>query len=67
MVYAMKCAEMAMYEVFSTVTADTGHGELSAFAEEIQVEERAAAEKVWSMIGPCARRSIQAISLRKAS
>jgi ferritin-like metal-binding protein YciE len=65
--HAVECAEMAMYEVFSTVAADTGHGDLEALADEIQGEERATAKKVWSMVGPCARRAIHQVLLRKAS
>lgn len=65
--YSVENAEVAMYEVFATVAADTGDGEMEQLALEIQKQERETADKLWKLVGPAARRSIQQVSLKKAS
>lgn len=67
MAHAVETAEMAMYEVFSTVAADAGDRETETLAQEIQKQEKETAEKVWKMVGPAARRSIQQLQLRKTA
>lgn len=67
MSYSLENAEVAMYEVFATVAAYAGDRKTEQLAIEIQKEEKETAEKVWKMIGPVARRSMQQLSLRKAS
>ncbi|MFP5277224.1 MAG: ferritin-like domain-containing protein [Acidobacteriota bacterium] len=65
--YAVENAEMAMYEVFCAVAADAGDHETGRVGAEIQQQEKETAEKVWKLVGPAARRSIQQVTLRKAS
>jgi ferritin-like metal-binding protein YciE len=67
MAHAVETAEMAMYEVFCTVAADAGDRETESLAREIQKQEKETAEKVWKMVGPAARRSIQQLQLRKTA
>lgn len=67
MAHAVECAEMAMYEVFAAVAADAGDHETERLALEIQKQEKETAEKVWKMVGPAARRSIQKVQLRKSA
>lgn len=67
MAYAVENAEMAMYEVFAAVAADAGDHQTEQLALEIQKQEKETAEKVWKLVGPAARRSMQRVSLKKAS
>jgi ferritin-like metal-binding protein YciE len=67
MAHAVESAEMAMYEVFAAVAADAGDHETEKLALEIQKQEKAAQEKVWKMVGPAARRSIQQLQLRRTA
>lgn len=67
MAYSVENAEVAMYEVFATVAADAGDRETEQLALEIQKQEKETADKLWKLVGPAARRSVQKLSLRKAS
>jgi len=67
MAYSVENAEVAMYEVFVTVAADAGDRETEQLALEIQKQQKETADKLWKLVGPAARRSIQQVSLRKAS
>ena len=65
--FAVENAEMAMYEVFCAAAADAGDHEAERIGLEIQKQEKETAEKLWKIVGPAARRSIQQVALRKAS
>ncbi len=67
MAYSVENAEVAMYEVFATLAADAGDRETEQLALEIQKQEKETAEKLWKLVGPAARRTVQKMSLRKAS
>lgn len=67
MAYSVENAEVAMYEVFATIAADAGDRETEKLALEIQKQEKETADKLWKLVGPAARRSIQQVSLKKAS
>lgn len=67
MAYAAESAETAMYEVFAAVASDAGHRTLEELGVAIQRQERTTAAQVWSMVELCARRSIQHLTLSKAS
>jgi ferritin-like metal-binding protein YciE len=55
--YAVEHSEVAMYEALSVVAATAGDLETERLARDIQAEERATAEKVWSFLAQCARDS----------
>lgn len=67
MAVAVENAEMAMYEVFCAVTSEAADRETERLAMQIQQQEKETAEKVWKLVGPAARRSIQQATLKKAS
>jgi ferritin-like metal-binding protein YciE len=67
MAHAVECAEMAMYEVFAAVAAAAGDLDTERTALEIQRQEKETADKIWKMIGPAARRSIQQVQLRRTA
>ena len=56
-----------MYEVLAEVSSVAGDRETERLARSIQQEERATAEKVWKLIPASARRSIQELTVAKAS
>lgn len=64
---AVENAEVAMYEVLAEVSAAAGDRETERLARSIQQQERATGEKVWKLIAPAARRSIQNLTVAKAS
>ncbi len=55
--YSVENSEVAMYEALSVVAAAAGDVETERLARDIQSEERATAEKVWSALPECARES----------
>jgi len=60
--YSVEHAEIAMYEALAAVAAIAGDLQTERLAREIQEEERAAAEKIWHLLGPCAQESYIKIS-----
>jgi ferritin-like metal-binding protein YciE len=50
MAYAVENSELAMYEALITVAEAAGDTQTAALSREIQAEEKATADKVWSMI-----------------
>lgn len=67
MAYSVENAEVAMYEVFACVAGEAGDRKTEQLALEIQKQEKETADKLWKLVGPAARRSVQKLSLRKAS
>jgi ferritin-like metal-binding protein YciE len=65
--YAVENAEVAMYEAFCEACTAAGDLESERIARTIQQQERATAEKVWSLLGPIARRSVTDLSIARAS
>jgi ferritin-like metal-binding protein YciE len=57
--FAVENAEVAMYEVFATAAGSAGDRETEQLARTIQQQERETADKVWQLLGPAARRSIE--------
>ena len=62
--YSVEHAEIARYEALAAVAAMAGDLQTERLAREIQQEERAAAEKIWQLLGPCAQ-SHTSTSLRQ--
>jgi ferritin-like metal-binding protein YciE len=50
MAFAVENSELAMYEALATVAEAAGDGITALLAREIQQEEKATAEKVWSLL-----------------
>lgn len=67
MAFAVENAEVAMYEAFSEACTAAGDLESERLAKTIQPQEQQTAEKVWSMLGPVARRSVADSSMARAS
>lgn len=53
--YSVENSEVAMYEALATVAGAAGDSETEELARSIQVQERQAADKVWSQIANTAR------------
>ena len=62
MAYAVENSEVAMYESMATVAEAIGDHTTATLARTIQKEEQQTAEKVWSMIAPSARRSLEKLT-----
>lgn len=62
MAYAVENSEVAMYESMATVAEAVGDAATAALARTIQKEEQQTAEKVWRMIAPSARRSLEKLT-----
>ena len=62
MAYAVEHSEVAMYESLATVAESAGDMQTAQLARQIQSEEEATARKVWAMIAPSARRSLQRLA-----
>lgn len=62
MAYAVEHSEIAMYESLASAASAAGDLETERLAREIQQEERRAAEKVWPLIAPCARRAFARVT-----
>jgi ferritin-like metal-binding protein YciE len=54
--FATENFECAMYESLAAFATEIGDTETAALARTIMEQEKQAAEKVWSFIGPCAVR-----------
>jgi ferritin-like metal-binding protein YciE len=61
MAFAVENAEIAMYESLAEVCRVAGDTQTEALALQIQKQERATAEKVWSQIAPAARRAMETV------
>ena len=62
MAYAVENSEIAMYEALATVAEAAGDTQTAALARDIQAEERATAEKVWSLLPTCAVDALQRVT-----
>ena len=62
MAYAVENSEVAMYESMATVAEAIGDTQTATLARTIQKEEQQTAEKVWQMIAPSARRSLEKLT-----
>ena len=60
--YAVEHGEIAMYEALANAASLAGDTETEQLAREIQQEERRAAERVWSLIGPSSRDSFSKVT-----
>lgn len=65
--FAVENSEVAMYEVLAAVALAADDRETHQLVLDIQQQERETAEKLWKLVGPAARRSIQELTLAKAS
>lgn len=50
MAFAVESSELAMYEALATVAEEAGDGITALLAREIQEEEKATAQKIWSLL-----------------
>jgi len=55
--FAIENSEIAMYEALASAAAAAGDSLTEQLARDIQMQERRAAELVWSLIAPSARDS----------
>lgn len=60
--YAVENSEVAMYESLATVAEAVGDTQTVTLARRIQSEEQDTAKKVWAMIAPSARRSLDKLT-----
>lgn len=56
--YAAENTEIAMYEALAVAAMAAGDSVTEQLARRIQEEERIAADNVWRLIGPAARRAV---------
>ncbi len=61
MAFAVENAEVAMYESLSIAAEAAGDHQTVTLARKIQAQEKATAEKVWSLIAPCAKEAYVAV------
>lgn len=64
--YAVENSHLAMYEALASVAEAAGDTETIQLARSIQQEERAAAEKIWSLLQPAATGSFRSASATTA-
>lgn len=60
--YAVENSEVAMYESLATAAETLGDSQTASLARRIQAEEQDTAKKVWAMIAPSARRSLDKLT-----
>lgn len=63
MAFAVENSELAMYEALATVAEAAGDGVTAMLAREIQEEERATAQKVWSLIPSAANEAYLRVTM----
>ena len=62
MAFAVENSECAMYESLATVAEAAGDSQTAQLARSIQAQEKATADKVWSLLGPAALDAFQRIA-----
>ncbi len=62
MAFAVESSEVAMYEALATVAAAAGDTETESLARSIQAQERATAEKVWSLLPNAAATALRRVA-----
>jgi len=60
--HAVEHAEVGMYESLAVVAESVGDNPTARLAREIQKEEETAGHKVWNLIAPSARRSLEKLT-----
>lgn len=65
--FCVENAEVALYEVFAAVAAEAGDRETEKIVLDIQRQERETAKKLWKLVGPSARKSIEVLAMQRAS
>lgn len=65
MAYSVENAETAMYEAMIAAAESVGDRKTAAIAERIQAQERAAGDKVWAQIAPCATDAVRELDSDK--
>lgn len=62
MAYSVEQSEVAMYESLATVAQQAGDDQTVALAREIQAQEKATGDLVWSVIAPNARMAFEKLA-----
>lgn len=65
--YAIEQSECAMYEALAIAAAAAGDTATERLARELQLEERSAAEKMWSKIPSCAAEAFRRVTSLQAA
>jgi len=67
MAFAVENSECAMYEALAAVADAAGDSQTAALARQIQGEEKATAEKIWSLLSPEALNAYTRITGQRAA